>query len=176
MQTIAFKVKPNTDLYNNYFRQKTEKEIFGKLAEAFMNEHFPNAQVFALADRLTVGLSEEEAKEYRDQLMKDVRYYDGKALYQFKRSSPLDKLWVEQVCKKVNGNNLNANFWWPSAFYDSGCFKGSTAMWDDKKGNVYGLVETSDEWTHLVVPDTVERIKLSEYYAIAEQAYPEEVK
>ena len=37
MKTIAFKVKTNTDLYNNYFRQKTEKEIFGKLAEAFMN-------------------------------------------------------------------------------------------------------------------------------------------
>ena len=72
MQTIAFKVKPNTDLYNNYFRQKTEKEIFGKLAEAFMNEHFPNAQVFALADRLTVGLSEEEAKEYANSLIQRI--------------------------------------------------------------------------------------------------------
>ena len=46
-------------------------------------------------------------------------------------------------------------------------------MWDDKEGNVYGLIEAKDEYSNLSVPDTVERIKISEYYANAERVYPE---
>ena len=175
METIAFKVKKGSKLYQDYFLEKKEKTFFQKLAGKFFDEHFPEAKVFALTDRLTVGLSEEDAKKYRGQLMKDVTYSHGTPLYQFKRSSPLDKLWVEQVCKRVNGNALHANFWWVLEFSKSGLFKGSKTMWDDKKGNVYGLIETSDSWTHLTVPDMVERIKLSDYYAVAESVYPEEV-
>lgn len=174
MQTIAFKVKSDTDLYKNYFAQKSEKAHFDILAQAFLKEYIPEFTMYALGDRLVVGMSEEDAKTYRSQLLKSVRYFDGKPLYQFKHSSAIGKLWSEQVCEKVDREALYANFWWPSVFYDSGSFKGAYALWDDKEGNVYGLVEAKDEWTHLVVPDTVERIKLSEYYEIAERVYPED--
>ena len=108
--------------------------------------------------------------------MKGVRYFDGEPLYQFKRSSELDKLWYKQVCARVNGEALYANLWWFMDFCDNGCFKGSYAMWDDKEGNVYGLIETKDEYSILSVPDTVERIKISEYYAVIERVYPEEME
>ena len=173
MQTIAFKVKPDTDLYKNYFSQKKEKAFFNKLARTFLEEHIPEFKMYGLTDRLTVGLSEENARKYQGQLMKGVRYFDGEPLHQFKRSSELDKLWCKQVCARVNGEALYANLWWFMDFCDNGCFKGSYAMWDDKEGNVYGLIEAKDEYSNLSVPDTVERIKISEYYANAERVYPE---
>ena len=112
MQTIAFKVKPDTDLYKNYFSQKKEKAFFNKLARTFLEEHIPEFKMYGLTDRLTVGLSEENARKYQGQLMKGVRYFDGEPLYQFKRSSELDKLWCKQVCARVNGEALYANLWW----------------------------------------------------------------
>ena len=84
MQTIAFKVKPDTDLYKNYFSQKKEKAFFNKLARTFLEEHIPEFKMYGLTDRLTVGLSEENARKYQGQLMKGVRYFDGEPLYQFK--------------------------------------------------------------------------------------------
>lgn len=171
---VAFRVKKDSDLYRKYFLEKAEKERAAKLGSQFMEDHLPGVNVYAMRRQLTVELTDEQRDEFSDQLKAKGEASQGHYFYTFKKNSPMNKLWVEEVYNKLDNAAITGMFFWFRDFFPHASFKCSTSIWDGKDGEVYGLVETKDPQTCLQVPVYVERIKMSEYYARLEEAYPEE--
>lgn len=160
MQSITFKVKPDSELYKNYFISKKERIFFKKLAISFIEMHIPEATSIDCNERLTVALSVTDKEKYANQLTKSVKRYNGKILHQFRKNSVLNHLWEKQVCSRVDWDAIDINNLWFLNFCKD-WFKISYSLWDDDKGNVYGTVETMDDSTKLIVPDDVELIHRS---------------
>ena len=60
MKVIAFKVKPDSELYRGWFAARQEKERFQNLAREFMERHFGGPKNYVITGKLTVELTEEE--------------------------------------------------------------------------------------------------------------------
>lgn len=166
MFDITFIVSKESPMYENHFAQKSETYKFRKLGCAFIDKYFPDERNtrFAINERLSMDLTQEDAEKYASQLMKNKT---PKGLYSFRLNSSMNLLWVKEVVRHINISRLDANcFWW---MYFPGNGKLSVAMWDDSEGHVYGHYESEFIPKEYKLPDGITVIKLSEYYAVKER-------
>lgn len=171
---IAFRVKKDTPLYENFFKEKAEKERAEKLGADFLKENMPEVTVFALCEQLTVEFPSEEVKEqYKSQLKVADCVVHGKRLYTFKKNSAMNKKWQTDVFGQVDKAAFRSMFFWQRDFIASPTFRCRASIWSTKAGEVYGIVETMADGDKLQVPSYVDQIKLSEYYAQLESEYPD---
>lgn len=164
MFEIAFKVNPDSDFYKNYFMKKAEKKKFLKLANKFLDKYFWGEWLsLNLSGRLTIRLNAEGTQKYAQQTTK---HSNCPGFSTFKKQSPMNRLWEDEVCKCVDWKKFSANdFWWMN-FHGTG--KISTELWDDEQGNLYGYFSSEFSGKNTKVPESVTQMKLSEYYAAYE--------
>ena len=167
---IAFLVKPDSEMYRKYFKQKNELDKFVRFASAFIDKYFVSRNrdfnySFSTDMRLTVKLSPSDEEWFTAQLMKKKT---ETGLCVFKANSPMNKRWREEVTSHINLDSLTASKWWFIDFpYYGEC---QTAMWDDGCGNVYGYYSTlAAHYNSGKLPDYVQPIKMSEYYLAQER-------
>lgn len=168
MFETAFKVNPDSDFYKNYFIKKAEKKKFLKLVDKFLDKYFCGEWLsLNLSGRLTIRLNAEGTRKYAQQTTK---HSNCPGFSTFKKQSPMNRLWEDEVCKCVDWKKFSANdFWWMN-FHGTG--KISTELWDDEQGNLYGYFSSEFSGKNTKVPESVTQMKLSEYYA-AYESYEE---
>lgn len=157
MGEVAFRVKPDSDLHKKYFIALDEKRKFHDLANAFFKKYGLSAHRYCQAENLRLELTPEERDTFAIQIKKRS---DRNGLYEFKKNSVMQKDWTNSVCSQIDFDKLYCNDFWYWAVIDSGSY----ALWH-KDGEVYGLVE-SKYGDIETLPDYMERISLSKYYAI----------
>lgn len=111
MFEIAFKVNPDSDFYKNYFIKKAEKKKFLKLANKFLDKYFWGEWLsLNLSGRLTIRLNAEGTQKYAQQT---TRHSNCPGFSTFKKQSPMNRLWEDEVCKCADWKKFSANdFWW----------------------------------------------------------------
>lgn len=115
--------------------------------------------------RLTVKLPPNDEEWFSAQLMKEK---SESGLCVFKKNSPMNKRWHEEVTSHIDPYSLTASKWWFMDF--PYCGKCQIAMWDDGCGNVYGYYSTpAAHHNSGKLPDYVQPIKMSEYYIAQER-------
>lgn len=170
MTEIAFLVKPDSEMYRKYFKQKNELDKYVGFASAFIDKYFASRNKdfdysFSTNMRLTVNLPPNDEEWFGAQLMKEKT---EKGLCVFKKNSPMNKRWHEEVTSHINPDFLTASRWWFMDFPYYG--KCQIAMWDDGCGNVYGYYSTpAAHHNSGKLPDYVQPIKMSEYYIAQER-------
>lgn len=170
MTEIAFLVKPDSEMYRKYFKQKNELDKFVGFASAFIDKYFVSRNKdfnysFSTNMRLTVELPPNDEEWFGAQLMKEKT---EKGLCVFKKNSPMNKRWREEVTSHINLDSMTASKWWFMDFPYYG--KCQIAMWDDGCGNVYGYYSTpAVHHNSGKLPDYVQPIKMSEYYIAQER-------
>lgn len=170
MTEIAFLVKPDSEMYRKYFKQKNELDKFVRFASAFIDNYFVSRNKdfdysFSTNMRLTVKLPPNDEEWFHTQLMKGKT---ENGLCVFKKNSPMNKRWHEEVTSHINPDSLTASRWWFMDFPYYG--KCQIAMWDDGCGNVYGYYSTpAAHHNSGKLPDYVQPIKMSEYYIAQER-------
>ena len=157
MQEVAFRVKPDSELYKNHFKEKEERKKLHEYARAFFKKYgFCNKGGYYQRQRLSMELTPEEHEKYASQLKK---HPDSNGLYTFKKNSAMQKEWENSVCANVDFNKIHINFFWYSRIISSGSY----ALWD-KDNELYGILES--KYGEIELPDYMERIPLSQYYKI----------
>ena len=169
MAEYAFKVKKDSKIYADYFTQKNEEDKCHDLAREFFFAHFDNSKrQFRMEKNLMCSLSKEEVEKYRDQLKKSTL---GESVKGFLARAPMNKLWQKEVYGNIDPNKLKANYvWWSEFLSVMGILGGiEYSMWDNGEGEVYGLLISKYPPSHPELPDSVEQIKMSEYYGEIER-------
>lgn len=157
MQEVAFRIKPDSELYKNHFKEKEERKKLHEYARAFFKKYgFCNKGGYYQRQRLSMELTPEEHEKYASQLKK---HPDSNGLYTFKANSAMQKEWENSVCANVDFNKIHINSFWYSRIISSGSY----ALWD-KDNELYGLLES--KYGEIELPDYMERIPLSQYYKI----------
>lgn len=157
----AFIVKPDSKLYKDYFTERKEKQKFHELALDFSKKfNFSEGRKYCINERLMIELTEEEYSQYKHQLLKDKR----EGLYVFKKNSDMQKAWEINVVSQCNMNDIYLISFWCYDFITVGSC--SYSLWNDE-ATLYCYVRSKNE--ELNIPDYVEEIKLSEYYAKIEE-------
>lgn len=170
MTEIAFLVKPDSEMYRKYFKQKNELDKFVGFASSFIDKYFVSRNKdfdysFSTNMRLTVKLPPNDEEWFGAQLMKEK---SESGLCVFKKNSPMNKRWHEEVTSHINPYSLTASKWWFMDF--PYCGKCQIAMWDDGCGNVYGYYSTpAAHHNSGKLPNYVQPIKMSEYYIAQER-------
>ena len=170
MTEIAFLVKPDSEMYRKYFKQKNELDKFVGFASSFIDKYFVSRNKdfdysFSTNMRLTVKLPPNDEEWFGAQLMKEK---SESGLCVFKKNSPMNKRWHEEVTSHIDPYSLTASKWWFMDF--PYCGKCQIAMWDDGCGNVYGYYSTpAAHHNSGKLPDYVQPIKMSEYYIAQER-------
>lgn len=156
---IAFKVKHDSEFYRKYFEAKEERQKFKGLAFPFFEKHGIDGRYYQ-SKTLGVAISEEQREKLANHLKKNP---DGRGFYWFKKKSPIEKEWEENVTNHIDFRRLEqADFWWLGHIS-----AGSYNLWDDG-GEIYGYLFTKQEIEFK--PDAfMEKIKMSEYYAVYER-------
>lgn len=159
----AFKISPNTPLYNIYFASKDEKDKFHKLAREFFAKYgFVEDNKYSgyyFSEDLRMQLSPEDREKYAPQLRKLV---DGNEICYFKVNSKMNKAWRQEVVAHINMDKLDGTWFWYFPYID----KGKYSLWHDGK-NLYGYL-MDEHKDSLALADYMIPIKMSEYYAIKE--------
>lgn len=166
---IAFKVKPGSQMYKNFFIQEEEETKFLALAFRFIDKYFGKEcdHSFKIAPQLSVSMSSEEHEKFKPQLLKKVDVSGTRTIWTFRQKSDMNKKWQDEVCKHISEKRLYANRWWHFDFPGYG--RKSVAMWDDGCGNVYGYYYAENaNINEEALPKDIELIKLSQYYAAIE--------
>lgn len=166
---IAFKVKPGSQMYKNFFIQEEEETKFLALAFRFIDKYFGKEcdHSFKIAPQLSVSMSSEEHEKFKQQLLKKVDVSGTRTIWTFRQKSNMNKKWQDEVCKHISEKRLYANRWWHFDFPGYG--RKSVAMWDDGCGNVYGYYYAENaNINEEALPKDIELIKLSQYYAAIE--------
>lgn len=158
MGEVAFRVKPGSDLYNEYFTEQAERQKLHKFAREFFKKHgFCGKGGYYQRETLSMELTPEEHEKYASQLKK---HPDSNGLYTFKKNSAMQQAWKNEVCANVNFNKMFLTAFWYSNIISAGSY----ALW--ARGNeLYGLLESKYGEIEKL-PDYMERIPLSQYYAI----------
>jgi len=157
----AFKVVPGSDFALKYIVALSEKKKFVSLADAFFKNHNLNPEKYGLLGGLRMSMDDDERKKFESQLRKDL---DESGLVVFKKKSPMQKAWEEEVVSKIDFDAKDCvKFWWISYI-----MRGSYALWDHK-GEIYGLL-TDKSASEIKLTDDMIPIKMSEYYAAMEEA------
>ena len=104
MTEIAFLVKPDSEMYRKYFKQKNELDKFVGFASSFIDKYFVSRNrdfdySFSTNMRLTVKLPPNDEEWFGAQLMKE-RSESG--LCVFKKNSPMNKRWHEECAMPSN--------------------------------------------------------------------------
>lgn len=97
MTEIAFLVKPDSEMYRKYFKQKNELDKFVGFASSFIDKYFVSRNrdfdySFSTNMRLTVKLPPNDEEWFGAQLMKEK---SESGLCVFKKNSPMNKRWHE---------------------------------------------------------------------------------
>jgi len=159
MKEVAFRVKKGSELYESYFAASEEKDKFVRVAhEFFVKRGIADGGKYRLSPNLCLELNPEQKERFKTQLKK---YCDSDGLYCFKRRSKMQAAWESEVISQVNLRVLDAvSLWfWP---YIS---KGRQSLWN-YEGELYGYLSSN---TDIKLSEDMEPMKLSEYYAIAEE-------
>lgn len=155
---VAFRLSTNCELYHQYMMAREEKIKFNNLARYFAGKHFgQDAMTYQMDQRLTCNLQ------------KDGETVKNKScgLFVYKKTSPTQKAWEEEVVSHIDFEKLNSCTLW----YWGLIYKGSYSLWD-YKGNVYGYLSSQSDTIRL--PDGAEKMKLSEYYRVIEELEEQE--
>jgi hypothetical protein len=159
----AFRVSPTSTLYQQYFLADAQKIRFHALARTFFAKHgFPLEGPYTgyyMNENLCMQLSPEEREKYATQLKKLV---DANEICYFKKNSKLNKAWQEEVVALCDLKQLDATWCWYFPYIN----KGKYSLWHADR-ELYGYL-MDEHKTTLDLPDWMERIKMSEYYAIQE--------
>lgn len=158
---LTFRVNPDSEFYKQYFEAQEERKHFRELAKAFFDKYEIDGSYYHCAN-LEVKFQDDAVRQkFADQLCVKP---DARGFYRFKKSSALNKEWLATVTSQVDFKRLEKCDLW---FLDV-MMSGTYSMWH-MDGEIYGKVEES----HLVAPKPASYmipIKLSEYYAVVEQA------
>lgn len=157
----AFRVIKGSKLYNEYFETHAEKQKMHDLARLFFKKHdlLDDGLSYCLREDLVMQLTPEQQKKYNTQLKKLV---DKNEMYYFKKSSPMYKEWQATVVSGVDLKVLDQMYFWYWPYIS----KGQYALWHYKE-ELYGYLY--DECKEkLTLPEYMEPIKMSEYYAVRE--------
>jgi|GEM_PF-6876737 len=159
MNEVAFIVKEDSELYNNYITEKIEKEKCWELLKEFIKNSMGEEIVdkyIVLGRDLILSLTEKGHKLFQDSVKKDKL----EQCYKFKINSQINKLWNKVFDKNIIKENLNANSLWYWDYMNKGIY----SMFD-YNGKVYGYL---NGYCKLKEDDMTE-IKMSEYYKIVEE-------
>lgn len=160
MKEVAFVVQSDSEFYNKYFKAKEERQRFHDLARKFFEEHdlLDNGEYYQ-TKFLGLKLNPEQKKRFANQLKK---YADENGMNIFKKNSPMQKSWSEDVVSKVDFVVLDAIKFWHFPFIDCGSYN----LWD-YNGVVYGFLK--DKYKEEIrLADYMTEIKMSEYYSVIE--------
>ena len=161
MKEIAFKVVKDSGLYKSYFEELSEKQKFHDLARAFFEKHeLIDKSTYYQSETLWLSLTEEQRERFKGQIKK---YTDDNGMSIFKKTSPMQKEWNEDVVSKVNFYTLRQNDFWYGGIISHGRY----ALWD-YDGEVYGYLYDKYK-EEIQLPEYLTEIKMSEYYSVIEQ-------
>lgn len=157
----AFKVANDSKLYKEYFETQAEKQKMHDFARVFFKKHdlLDDGLSYCLREDLVMQLTKEQQKKYVTQLKKLV---DKNEMYYFKKSSSMYKEWQATVVSHVDMKIMNQLYFWHWPYIGQGQY----ALWHHKD-ELYGYLYDVHKDT-LDLPDYMERIKMSEYYAVRE--------
>lgn len=161
MKEIAFIVKPDSDFYRDYFDAKEEKDKFHNLAKEFFEKYdLVDSGKYYQTEFLGLELNSEQRKRFESQLKK---YDDENGMSRFKKNSPMQKSWNEEVTSKVDLKLIDKTKFW----YFSLILSGSYSLWDCD-GVIYGYLKDNNR-DDIKLVDYMMKIKMSEYYSVIEK-------
>ena len=156
--SLAFKVKTDSDFYNQYFAAKDEKDKFRQLAITFTEKHGIDGDIY-VSKILAVKPPKGKHRSFADQTKVKP---DRNGFYWFKKNSTIRKLWDTEVVPFVNWEYVDKlDFWWLGHIQS-----GSYSLWD-WDGEIYGLLKERCQ-TGIQAADWMMPLKMSEYYAAIE--------
>lgn len=160
MKEIAFVVKPDSEFYNKYFKAKEEKQHFHELARKFFEKNdLLDSGEYYQTGFLGLKLNAEQKKRFAEQLKK---YDDENGMSIFKKKSPMQREWNENVTSKVDFEIIDAIKFWYFSFIN----RGSYNLWD-YNGSIYGYLKDNYK-EEIQLADYMTEIKMSEYYSVIE--------
>ena len=162
MVEIAFKVDPESELYQKVADRCSERQKFHDLAREFFARNEPfHSQHYVQSRDFMMDLTEEEQRKYQSQILKR-KSSNGMCI--FRKGSLMQKKWTNEVVSRVDFRKLDSLRTWYFQFIDSG----SCALWMSKTGDVYGYL--SDKHKDAInLPPYMRKIKISEYYLAVEK-------
>ena len=160
MKEVAFTVRQDSEFYNKYFKAKEERQHFHDLAKEFFEKHdlLDNAEYYQ-TEFLGLKLNAEQKQKFAKQLKK---HDDKNGMSIFKKNSPMQKYWDEEVVSKVDFEVIDRIKFW---YFDI-ILSGSYSLWD-YKGNIYGYLKNNNV-DKISLADYMTEIKMSEYYSVIE--------
>lgn len=160
MKEIAFVVKPDSEFYNKYFKAKEEKQHFHELARNFFEKNdLLDSGEYYQTGFLGLKLNAEQKKRFAEQLKK---YDDENGMSIFKKKSPMQREWNENVTSKVDFEIIDAIKFWYFSFINHGSYN----LWD-YNGSIYGYLKDNYK-EEIQLADYMTEIKMSEYYSVIE--------
>ena len=156
---IAFKVKHDSEFYNQYYEAKAERTKLKGLAFPFFEKHGIDGSVYQ-CKTLGVRIPKEQRLKFEGQIRKNP---DRHGFYFFKLKSTIEKECEETVTNHIDFKRLEqVDLWWLNHIT-----QGSYNLWDED-GEIYGFLHNKQE-QEFKPEDFMEEIKLSEYYAVIER-------
>ena len=160
MKEIAFIVRPDNEFYNKYFRAKEEQQYFHDLARAFFEKHdLVSEGEYYQSEFLCLKLNAEQKKRFAKQLNK---YDDENGMSIFKKKSPMQKAWNDEVVSNIDLKTINKIRFWYFDFLYHGIYN----LWD-YNGIIYGYLK-DNVMKEIKLADYMIEIKMSEYYSVIE--------
>ena len=163
MVELAFKVAKGTDFYNQFFRAHREKQKFHVLAREFFERHdlMDGPGQYYQCRALGIEMDDAQKLRFGSQIKKGS---DRNNITFFKKKSPLQLAWTQEVIENVDMVLLDEQslWYWPHI----GC--GEYALWCDGD-EIYGLLKDRNQ-TEIQVANWMLPLKMSEYYAAMERA------
>ena len=162
MTEIAFKVAKGTDFYTQFFEARAEKQRFHDLAREFFKRHdlMDGPCNYYQSKILAIEMDDAQKLRFSNQICKAC---DKNNMTFFKKKSPMQQAWMQEVIEKIDMNLLDRQrlWYWPYI----GC--GEYALWcfGDE---IYGLLMDRNQ-QKINLADWMLPIKMSEYYAAAEE-------
>ena len=163
MVEIAFKVAEGTAFYKQFFRAHKEKQKFHDLARAFFERHdlMDGPCQYYQCRALGIEMNEDQKLRFSSQIRKGS---DRNKITFFKKRSPLQLAWTQEVIESVDMALLDKQSLWYWPFI--GC--GEYALWCDGD-EIYGLLKDRNQ-SEIKTADWMLPIKMSEYYAAIERS------
>lgn len=160
----AFIVNKSAPLYKSHFMAVAERQKFHVLARSFFDKYAfvqeEGKTGYYIAEDLRMQLAESDREKYASQLTKLI---DKNDLSYFKRNSKMNKAWQKEVVSLCDFKVIEGTWCWYFPYIG----QGSYALWHS--GNVlYGYLSDKNKTT-LDLPEWMEPIKMSEYYAVQEE-------